>query len=200
MKKLFKKYKKRILIALAMMLASSAVNAEGSLNEKIYMGFGISETSLKINQNNTIIVNGLEKQSVFEDDGFGLTAYVGIRLDEYLSLELGYNDMGSVQLTDSQGGNNFLDVQSVYVDAVLSRQVIKNIDVFALVGVSVWELTGKYEEPVSDGTDLRYGAGMDINLYGKRNRLVRIKWEHQEFDNLILSDSDTISASLMFKF
>ena len=59
---------------------------------------------------------------------------------------------------------------------------------------------GKNEETLESGQGLLYGAGFDVNIYSSKERIMRIEWEHHEFDQITLNSADTISVSAIFNF
>lgn len=187
--------------ALALMLiTSSSVFATGMPKDMLYFGFGMVQTDLNINQENIIAINGLGAGSTFKNNGLSLNLMVGINLDEYLSFELGAIDLGSISLNDGTTTQEFMSATTVYTDAVFKQQISDNIKSFVKLGVSFWSTLNKSNDNTSEGLGLHYGAGLDINVYGASNRVMRLLWEHHEFDQVILNDADSLSLSVLFHF
>jgi len=192
---------KHIMQALVLvLLASTNASAAIHLSDHLYFGLGVAQSDLQVNKQNVAALNNLSNQSSLEDNGFGMQTFLGIKFDEHVALELGYVDMGAVNLNDGTTVQEFMEAKSIYIDSVLSQRVTNWLDVFAKVGVSFWQAQDLSNNEKTDGDGMHYGAGFDIDLVGNRARVMRIKWEHHEFDNVILKSTDSISASLMFNF
>ena len=184
----------------ASLLISNNASAVNYLSERVYAGIGVAQSDLKLNNTNVVAVNNLSGQAKLENNGFGMDAYVGFKFDDHLALELGYVDLGSTNLDDGTTVQEYLKVNSLYLDAVLRHSITSRIDVFAKGGVSSWVADDLSNNESTDGEGLHYGAGFDINLYGDKARAMRVKWEHHEFDNVILESTDSVSASMIFSF
>ncbi len=188
-----------ILLSAALLITTNA-SAVNYLSDRIYAGIGLAQSDLQINNNNVAAVNNLGGQAKLESNGFGMDIFAGFRFDDHLALEMGYVDLGSANLDDGTTVQEFLEVDSVYLDAVLSHRVSSRIDIFAKAGVSAWSVDNVNTNESTDGEGIHYGAGLDVNLYGDKARALRVKWEHHEFDNVILEGTDSVSASMLFNF
>ena len=182
------------------MLMSSSVFAAGLPNDPFYFGAGLVQTNLSINQENVVSLNGLSGQADFENDGHSLKLLVGVDLDEHLSFELGLVDLGSVSLSDGVTTQKFISAESIYLDSILRQAIGDDVNVFALLGVTSWEVTNEFDETSTAGTGLHYGLGFDVNIYGSNNRVMRVLWDRHEFDQIILDEADSVSISVLFKF
>lgn len=191
----------RGVFSLALLIASSSVThaAQWDLG-RLYLGLGVMQSDSDINQQNAKALNGVSVQSSLSNDGFGMNLYVGLKLDERLSLELGLVDMGSVQVDDNAVVQKLFSIETLYLDAVLAQRVSDSVNSFIKLGVADWMLYDANYGSIADGMGLHYGVGFDIDLYGGKERVLRVLWEHQQYDGRYLSGTDSISASLMFNF
>lgn len=180
-----------------MMASSTALSAE---RERLYFGAGISNSDLQINQKNIIAANNLNPQSTFDNHDTGVEFILGVEVDEHLGFEIGYADLGSVALNDGTATRDYYTVDSLHVSALLGTAVTDNVDVFARLGISAWEIYDDQDDSVNIGDGLLYGLGTNINIYGMKDRVLRLEWKHHEFDDVTLTDSDTVTASVVFNF
>ncbi|MDH5216630.1 MAG: outer membrane beta-barrel protein, partial [Gammaproteobacteria bacterium] len=187
------------LLSTALLITTNA-SAVNYLSDRIYAGIGLTQSDLQLNDKNVPAVNGLGGAANFENNGFGMDVFAGFKFDDHLALEMGYVDLGSANLDDGTTVQEFLIVDSVYLDAVLRHSVSSRIDVFAKVGISAWSVENVVTNESADGEGVHYGAGFDVNLYGDKARAMRIKWDHHEFDNLIVESTDSVSVSMLFNF
>ena len=56
------------------------------------------------------------------------------------------------------------------------------------------------DSTLESGEGFLYGAGVNINIYNNKDRMLRVEWEHHEFDNITLDNVDTVSVSAIFQF
>ena len=88
----------------------------------------------------------------------------------------------------------------VYVDAVMTQPIFKSIAVQARLGMSFWSLGNSDENEIESGQGLTYGAGLNIDIYGSKERTLLIGWERYNFSGVALKEADLISASIKFRF
>lgn len=191
------------MVFAATMLASVSSTSYAEISSPVggYFGIGVNNSDFSINKQNAVTSNQLSNQSSFEDgSGGGLDIFAGIKLDEHLAVELGYSDIGSITINDGVSQTEFLSAESLYIDTVISKDLTSNIDMFVKMGISLWELRDANDRVTEDGTGINYGAGLDVNFYGNKERVMRIQWQHQEFDGITLEGADSISASMVFNF
>jgi len=186
-------------IALAI-LSSSSYAQNTSFAQSIYFGAGVAQTDIDINQQNIKAINALPAQSAFDNQGGGYSVFLGTKLDRYLSLEMAYTSLGDIQMTLNEQTTELFSIDALNVTGILSYPLSQNTDVFAKLGVAEWKLENENSFFNESGTGLTYGLGFDINLYDSKSRALRVEWTHQEFDEISINNSDTITASMVFNF
>jgi len=178
----------------------STLAANNPFSSSIYFGAGLAQTSLELNEQNIKANNLVASQSEFKTNKNGYTLFFGTKIDSYMSLEMGYSSLGDVQVSQNNQTNELFSVDSVFINTSLSYPVTQNTDVYAKLGISEWSIESTNSNFNDYGTGLSYGLGLDINIYAAKNRTLRLEWMHQEFDEIALNTSDTITASMVFSF
>lgn len=187
--------------AMALVIFSTSTLAESTpFAQSIYFGAGVALTDIDINQQNLKAINSLPAQTGFDNQGGGYSIFLGTKLDRYLSLEMAYSELGDIQMTLNNQTTELFSVDAISVTSTLSYPLSQNTDIYAKLGVAEWNIENKNSFFKDSGTGLTYGMGLDINLYGSKNRSLRVEWTHQEFDEISINNSDTISASMVFNF
>lgn len=187
-------------LTLACILVTSFTSVAQANNTGFYFGAGVSQTNLEANQQNMSVAYGTDPDSSFETNGLGLSLIAGITLDEYLSFEVTYTGLGSIALDDGTTQQKMFDADLFNLAAVLSHPISDKVDIFGKLGVSYWSTLDEDVDTLVSGSGIVYGAGFDINIYGNKNRTMRIEWQRQEFENITFESADTITASAIFKF
>jgi len=193
----------RTHIKLALLLLITSISSQASaahFKKKMYFGAGVSNTRLQINEQSIRSAGGVSAQSSLQNSQTGFSIFSGFRFDDYLSVELTYIDFGNYNTQTNGLKNELFSVDSLYLTSALNYPVSQNINSYIKLGFSEWQMDSKNLALQEDGTGLVYGAGVDINLYGSSRRTLKIEWLHQSFDDVFLSDSDSISASIVFSF
>lgn len=162
---------------------------------------GIGNSQFKLNESNLIAdFTGLTGASSFNDSATAFGLMGGMRLDEYLSLEVDFLISGDISARE--GGRTFklFDVSTLAITLLLANQVSDRVNLFARLGVHMWDISESFGnlDTINSAVDLTYGLGADINLYGDRSRQMRIQWNRYEYDAIYIESSDTISLSLLF--
>ena len=186
-------------ISLAMFSTSTLAN-QNTFTNSVYFGAGLAQTSLELNEQNIKANNLVATQADFKANQNGYTLFIGTNIDRHLALEIGYSSLGDIQLTHNNQTNELFSVDSIFLNTALSYPITKNTDIYAKLGISEWSIDSINSNFNDYGTGLNYGMGLDINLYDAKNRTLRLEWMHQEFDEIALSTSDTITASMVFNF
>ena len=165
-----------------------------------YFGVGVTTSNVSFNETNLSSMYSDNPDSTFDHSGNAFKLSMGYQFDPLLGIEFGYTSFGEIVMSNGQAKSNIFDVDGVYVSATATRPLSKNIDVLAKGGMFFWSLNDDDMNSIEDGQGLTYGAGLDINLYGGKERTLLIEWEHYSFSDVALKEADTIGASIKFNF
>ena len=194
------KIRNTVVASILMLVGASSAFAFDLPKDPFYLGIGLLKSEIKINQNNIVAINGLNQQSVIENDGVGLQLIAGLDLDEHMAIELGLSDMGAVTLDDGVTRQQFMSVLNMNLDTVFKHRISQSFETFAKLGIAFWEVSGDNLDDSVGGSGLHYGLGFNVNIYGTTDRVLKVLWEHHEFDQTLLEGAESISASLVFNF
>jgi hypothetical protein len=163
-----------------------------------YFGVGLASTDLQTNEKNMSATYGDGSYASFDHSGTAFKLFAGYQVDPFLGLEAGVTSFGEIVMTDSQAKRNLFNTSGVYIAATATRPVSKNINAQAKLGMFFWSLDDKNAKTLEDGQGLTYGAGLDINLYGGKERTLLVEWEHHSFSGVALEEANSIGVSLKF--
>ena len=171
--------------------------------DQFSVSVGVGNTQFQLNQPG--IVNsyiGLSGSSEFNDSATAFSLYGAMQLDEYLSLETDLLIAGDITVRESGQVYKLFDVSSFAVTVALAKPVGERTRIFARLGTHFWDISQSWGDfiTINNAVDLTYGIGMDVNLYGDRSRQLRIQWNHYEYDGVFITDSDTLTANILFMF
>jgi hypothetical protein len=192
----------KVLAALLIITCSCAPQAfaasGGEDHGHWYFGVGLASTDLQTNEKNMSATYGDGSAADFDHNGTAFKLFVGYQVDPLLGLEAGLTSFGEIVMTDSQAKRNLFNADGVYIAATATRPVTKNINAQAKLGMFFWSLNDKHDKTLEDGQGLTYGVGLDINLYGGKERTLLVEWEHHNFSGVALEEADSIGVSLKF--
>ena len=194
---------KYISILLASILALSPLSpvyADENPAQNIYFGVGVSLTDLQLNEDNILANINLNGQYQFDNSSPAFKLFAGYRFDQYLAIEMDYTSFGNTAIDNGNQKTILFSADSLVISMALNYPVTQNIDLYGKLGVSAWIMDSSREILKTDGTGMAYGVGLDINLYGEKTRVMRVEWLEQSFDDVFLSQSSTLSASIVFRF
>ena len=186
------------LVLILMSLGGADARAEEG---KFSWGLGVGNSQFELNKAELVASNtALTGATSFEDSSTAFNLFGGMRLDQYLSLELDLLFAGDVVARDAGRSFKLFDVSSFAATLALSRQVYESTRLFARLGVSFWDISESAQgfDTINSGIDLTYGLGADINLYGDRSRQLRVLYNHYEYDGIFIDSSDTFTLGLLF--
>jgi hypothetical protein len=195
--------KKIIIAVFALALFSSqSLKAEG-----FYIGLDYLNT--KIDTGVTNISSSLDEK----DNGYSL--YAGMPINENLDIEISYQDFGEASLS-GVSGNQFKIGATTYtfnqtatlkasadsygIAAKPKYKINENVTVYGKLGLHSWDSTFTVSGTTvagsasADGTDIFYGAGIQVNY---NNLVARIGYTIYDLDG---EDVDSINAGLAYKF
>jgi len=165
-----------------------------------YAGVGVGVTNLTFNEANLSAMYSGDPDSSFRQGGSTFKLFAGYQFDPFLGVELGLTSFGEIVMDTRPGQRNLFKADAMYVDAVMTQPVFKNIAVQAKLGMSFWSLMDNDENEIESGQGLTYGAGLNIDIYGSKERTLLIGWERYNFSGVALKEADLVSASIKFRF
>ncbi len=185
---------KRVSLVCALSLFAVSANAE--VNKPWYMGVSYGQSNVDSGINTTTSTESLD-----EKDG-AYKIYAGFQHNKYISGELFYTDLGSVNYSDSSNSTSIKsDSKSYGLSAVASFPLHKYFVPFAKVGIHKWDakITGTSSSTSisisGDGMDPLYGLGINVPI--TESFSFRTEYEIYKFDN---DSYKLLSAGLIYKF
>jgi len=158
---------------------------------EVYGGLGLGYSTFKIDSLN------------FEAATFATREFLGLRYGDYLGLEAGYIDFGTVKdriaVAQGQPSLNYEVESSGYDLSLVGRYPFnEELAAFTKLGMIRWDSKATLESlPLSakeDGTDLIWGLGLDFRGSGRFH--VRVE---AEFVNISFANSWwVLTTSLMY--
>ena len=164
-------------------------------------GLGVGSSQFKLNETELAAsYASLSSASTFNDSSTSFDFFGGMNFDEHLSLELNMSLAGDIVARESGRNIKLFDVSTVAVTIALSTQVAQSTQLFARLGVHLWDISASFDssDSINSAVDLTYGFGADINIYGDRSRQMRVQWNHYEYDGIFLDSNDSLTFSVLF--
>lgn len=186
-----------IFLALLMSLSGKSYAQE----YRFALAPAIGQSSFELNEANIIAdYASLSSSSSFVDNPTSFSFLGGMQLDEYLSVEMDLLIAGDISADEAGRRFKLFDVTTVAFTLMLSYPLGERSSLFGRIGVHLWDISQSFGnlDTINNATDLTYGLGADINLYGDKSRQLRIQWNHYEYDGIYLESSDTLSLGLLF--
>ncbi|MEH6569091.1 MAG: outer membrane beta-barrel protein [Halioglobus sp.] len=132
-------------------------------------------------------------ESAYDDSSQGFNLGGGWRFNKWLAVDAAYWDFGEFRSDRDpiSGEKDDLDATIITLGGIASVP-LWIFDIYARGGAAFWDLEGgRFDE---DGTDLYYGVGAAVNIFGSLD----IYLEAVRFD--LESDINSIGAGLRFTF
>ncbi len=217
---------RRMLPALAagILMASGAMaQDEGNGGKRFYLGGAVGSSDGQADS--FTIFQRLEGagasigQSDVDDTDSGYKIFAGYRLNEFVSFELGYVDLGEAdininfssvdpgavdQLSQVVAQNLALLGQGITASAMLRQSFAQNFGVYVRGGLIAWDTDTELTTIIGgtntnlgrddSGTDFAFGVGVDARLDGFT---VRAEWERFELGS---SDAELVSVGFSVGF
>jgi hypothetical protein len=196
---------KRVTIA-AMLLAlgSGAAYAQSPDNDEgIYVGGGVGQFDIEIDG-----VDGVDEAfQRLDDSDTAWQAFVGWRLNPYISLQAAYIDFGRPEDDISTGGSSgdYTAELSGFAPSIVGTLPLGPVELSAKLGYYIYdlELTGDIDDPTDpdfdsddSGEDLMYGVGVGVTFLER----LHAKLEYEKIDLEIAEDSNAFWLTGQWRF
>ena len=195
---------KKIMLTL---LAFSMLSFQSVKSEEFYIG--IDYLNNEIDTGVTNISSTLDEK----DNGYSL--YAGMPLSDTMDIEVSYNDFGEASLSGNNGDQFILDgttyqftttatlaasATSIGVAAKQKIELSEGVKLYGKLGVHQWDSelsitgTSTTTNVDEDGTDVFYGAGLEVNL---ANLQGRVGYSMYDLDG---DEVDSINVGFSYNF
>ncbi len=170
-----------------------------------YWGLGFDWMNFSMNRGGVLnTFPSLSQGANLQSSSANLHGFVGFRLDEILSVQCDLIGMGSVRVTDLGVTRKLFDPILFSVSAVMTQPLSNNLKAYGKLGGSYWSLsqplTSTQALNLNSGFGLSFGAGLDINLYGGTDRVLRLEWNHYKMDGVLIDKADGLTLGANFSF
>ena len=188
----------RVLLA---MLCCVLAPAAGAADPVWSVQIGIGGTRFDASE------RGIEREFPGLQPGFELReSTTALRLagsyhfDPYLALDFDLVELGDLIASDADGRRRLFSVTAVATSVRLHRRWTERLDAYVRVGAFMWTSSVSFDDTVDEGLEVTVGVGLDVNVYGDRERLLRLQWDRYNFNGVVLDQADVLSANLVFNF
>lgn len=139
-----------------------------------------------------------------DDSDLAWKIYGGLEVNEYISMEFGYADMGEVEYTGAQTGTR--EVDGVTMRLLGTYALSPNFSLLASGGLNILQADVK-GSTIADDTDVAWSFGLGAQYKLTESVGLRVEWERYfEVGSSSFNggtgeaDIDLISAGVTFKF
>lgn len=143
-----------------------------------------------------------------DDSDTAWKIFGGLEVNEYISMEVGYADMGKVKYTSTTTGTNGTrEVDGMTLRLIGSYAINPSVSLFATGGMNILHADMKTTPGASEDTDVAWSAGLGMQYNFTKSMGLRVEWERYfEVGSSSFNggtgeaDVDLISAGVVFKF
>lgn len=194
--------KRAIMAATLLAMGSGAAYAQSPDNERgLYVGGGVGQFNVEIDNPGDL---GDTLRSL-DDDDTAWQAFVGWRLNPYISLQAAYIDFGRPQDDFSSSAGNhgrFRAELSGFAPAVIGTLPLGPVELSAKLGYYIYDL--KLSGDVNDlefnrkdsGEDLMYGVGVGMTFFDH----LHAKLEYEKIDLDEVDDANAFWLTGQWRF
>ncbi len=129
-------------------------------------------------------------EAFFDDKAVGYNLGAGYRFNKWLAVDAAYWDLGEFKSDEVEGFGKLKYDATIWTVGGIVSVPLWILDVYGRVGAAMWDADSRYIE--EDGTDLYYGAGVALNIFGSLDLYA----EYVRFD----TDNAIDSANLGLRF
>lgn len=191
-----------IMAATLLALGSGAAYAQSPDNDEgFYVGGGVGKFDIEIDG-----LDGVDEAvSSLDDDDTAWQAFIGWRLNPYISLQAAYIDFGRPEddFTTSTGDHGKFGAElSGFAPSVIGTLPLGPVELSAKLGYYIYDLklTGDIDDPDIDhddsGEDLMYGVGVGMTFFER----LHAKLEYEKIDLEDVDDSNAFWLTGQWRF
>ncbi|NOZ52706.1 MAG: outer membrane beta-barrel protein [Gammaproteobacteria bacterium] len=141
---------------------------------------------------------GIANYDEADDSDGAFDLFVGFNLNEVLSIEAGWTDLG-----EASNSGSSVEVTALHVDIVGNMGLRSDLSLFGKIGLARWDFDHNTNATTENdsGVDLSFGVGFDYNISGRS--AVRFALDFYAIDaeiNNIDVDEDIMVFSVGAKF
>jgi OOP family OmpA-OmpF porin len=140
-----------------------------------------------------------------DDSDTAWKIFGGLEVNEYISMEVGYADMGEVDYKGAVSGTR--EVDGMTLRLIGTYALNPRFTLLATGGMNILQADMKTVPGASDDTDVAWSAGLGMQYNFTKSMGLRVEWERyfevgsSNFNGGTgEADVDLISAGLVFKF
>lgn len=140
-----------------------------------------------------------------DDSDTAWKIFGGLEVNEYISMEFGYADMGKVSYRGAVNGTREVDGMTLRVLGTYALN--PSFTLFATGGMNILQADMKTVPGASEDTDVAWSAGLGVQYNFTKSVGLRVEWERyfevgsSNFNGGTgEADVDLISAGVVFKF
>ena len=131
-------------------------------------------------------------EAFFDDKAAGYNLGAGYRFNKWLAVDAAYWDLGEFKSDKLSSGQKIGFDTSVWTVGGIVSVPLWILDVYGRAGAAMWEVDSRFID--DDGTDLYYGAGVALNIFGSLD--VYAEYVRFDADEAI----DSLGLGLRFTF
>lgn len=195
---------KRALIAATLLgLGSAAANAQTDNDEGLYIGGGVGQFDIEIDG-----LDGLDEAfGRLDDNDTAWQAFIGWRLNPYISLQAAYVDYGGPEdeIHTSGSSGNYRAELSGFAPSVIGTLPLGPVELSAKLGYYFYDLDirANIDRPLDpqfkskdSGEDLMYGVGVGVTVFER----LHAKLEYEKIDLDRVDDSNAFWLTGQWRF
>lgn len=177
--------KRALMAATLLALSSGAAYAAPENDEGFYVGGGVGQFNIEVEGLDTFD----DTLRTLDDDDTAWQAFVGWRLNPYISLQAAYIDFGRPEDEFSSGtgdGGKFRAELSGFAPSIIGTLPLGPVELSAKLGYYIYDL--KLSGDINDadfnrsdsGEDLMYGVGLGVTFFERLH--AKLEYEKIELD------------------
>ncbi|MFC4310689.1 outer membrane beta-barrel protein [Steroidobacter flavus] len=190
-----------IIAATVLALSSGAAYAAPENDEGFYIGGGVGQFNIEVEGLDTFD----DALRTLDDDDTAWQAFIGWRLNPYISLQAAYVDFGGPEddFTSSAGDHGKFRAQlSGFAPSIIGTLPLGPVELSAKLGYYIYDLklSGDIDDPElnrsDSGEDVMYGVGVGATFFDRLH--AKLEYEKIELDRA--EDSNALWLTGQWRF